>query len=234
MTMTPYNGDIMQAMKWLQNNAPNIQSLVSQKAAWYSRNQTEFWNGWAANTFNIRTATPFGIMIWCIILGVPSGIFGLYSTGDSSWAYGQYRQNYVYGGYNPELPDKNLKGGNFFGSGNTTILNINEARWALLLRYAALTSNGRIALMNKMLRFILNDDLPWNFAAKNYVYVIDATAPDTQTLTPTAPVTTLMTMEYRIGANFPISPQFLAVLQDPNNGILPTVAGVKFSVIKET
>lgn len=233
MTMTPPNQDILQAMKWMQNNAPNIQSLVGQKSDWYAQFHDSFWSTWNVNVFDIRTVNPFGIMVWCIILGVPASLFGLYASGNTSWAYGPNRQNYVYSGSDPMLPDPNTLGGNFFGGGNTTILNLQEARWILMLRYAALVSNGRIALINKMLRWILNDDQPWDFPGKNYFYVIDSTAPDVQPATPTAPIVGAMKMEYRIGANFPVSAQFISTISDPVYGIMPTAAGVSYTVIQE-
>lgn len=231
--MTPPNMSILQAMKWMQNNAPNIQSLVKQKSDWYQQFQTNFWENWKVNVFDLRTANPFGIMVWCTILGVPSSLFGLYAAGNTSWAYGAFRQNYVYSGTDPFLPDPNTLGGNFFGGGNTTILNIQEARWILMLRYAALVSNGRLSLMNHMLRWIFNDDQPWDFPGKYYFYAIDATAPDAQTLVPTAPVVGAMKMEFRIGANFPVSAQFISTISNQVYGIMPTAAGVSYTVIQE-
>lgn len=233
MTMTPPNGSILQALKWMQNNAPNIQSLVQQKSDWYAQFNEGFWNDWKTNIFDIRTANSFGIMIWCTILGVPSSLFGLYPTGKTSWAYGANRQNYIYSGTDPLLPDPNLEGGNFFGGGNATIVDIQDARWTLMLRYAALVSNGRIALMNHMLRFIFNDDEPWDFPGKKYFYAIDVTAPDVQPATPTPPVAQAMQLEYRIGANMPLSAQFIITINSPQYGLMPTCAGVKYTVIQE-
>lgn len=231
MTMTPYNGDITQALKWLQSNAPNIQSLVNQKAAWYQQYNDSFWSDWEANVFDISTANQFGILLWCIILGVPSAIFGIYGGG-VSWAYGVNRQNFIYSGFDPTIPAKNMTGGNFFGGGSTTIIDIEEARQALMLRYATLVSNGSIKFINKMLRFVMNNNQPWNFPGKVYFYVTDSTAP-AQSLVPTAPVTTDLHMEYRIGANLNLSAQFINILNDPKYGILPSCAGTSYTVIQE-
>lgn len=233
MTMIPYNGDILQALKWMQSTAPNIQSLVTQKSNWYQQYQNQFWTDWETNIFKIATASPFGLMVWCIILGVPSSIFGLYDVGKSSWAYGANRQNFKYSGGNPSLPDKNLEGGNFFGGGNTTIINLQEARWALMLRYVTLVSNGKISFINKMLRWIFNADQPWDFPNKKYFYVTDLTSRN-QTLTTTAPVNAPLYMEYRIGAAMNFSPQFFAVLGARQNGITPNCAGISFNVIQES
>ena len=68
MTMIPYNGNILQSVKWMQNNAPNIQSIIKQKANWYAQFQTQFWANWTVNVFTLGTANSFGLMVWCIIL----------------------------------------------------------------------------------------------------------------------------------------------------------------------
>lgn len=174
MSLTPYNTNILQALKWLQNKAPNITSLITQKANWYSTYQTQFWQQWTTNVFVLSTANNFGILIWCIILGVPTQVFGLDAT-TLAWAYGDSRQNYKYSGSPPAPPGENALGGNFAAGGQTTILNLQEARWALLLRYVALVSNGRISFVNKMLNFIFNNGAPWDFATGNYFYVADST-----------------------------------------------------------
>lgn len=175
MTMDTYNGDLLQAMKWAQNNAPKIQALVTAKDKWYNNFQTIFWNQWEANSFDIRTADNFGLQIWCIILGVSSSGFGLYPASNS-WAYGKNRQNFKYSGTNPNIPeaDRNEIGGNFYGAGDSEILNLNEIRKVLRLRYVALVSNGNVAWINKMIRYIFNDGEAWDFGAKNYFYLADS------------------------------------------------------------
>lgn len=236
MSMTPFNGDLTQALKWMQNNAPNIQALVTQKGSWYGKFNDTFWNNWEASVFDLRTANPFGLMVWCIILGVPSQLFGLYPNSNA-WAYGANRQNFVYSGLGtaPTIPvgQRNTVGGNFAGGGNTTLLNLNEVRQALQLRYVALVSNGRLSFINRMLRFIFNGDQPWNFAAGSYFYVVDSTSP-AQTLVTTPPVTQDHYLEYRIGPAFSISAQFINLLNSPQYGITPTCAGSKYLVIKES
>jgi hypothetical protein len=232
MTMTPASTDITRALKWLQNNAPNIQSLINSKSDWYDQFHNNFWTQWETNVFDLETANSFGLMVWCIILGVPAQLFGLYPE-NNAWAYGAQRQNYKYSGSVPTLPNPNLVGGNFYGGGNTTLINIAEVRLALRLRYAALVSNGRLQFINYMLRWIFNNDQPWDFPGKRYFYVVDSTAP-AQTLTPTPPVTTPHLMEYRVGANMGLSAQFINLLNSPQYGIVPSCAGTRYTVIQET
>lgn len=173
--MIPYNSDSLQALKWMQNNAPRIQALFKAKASWYATFNDQFWSGWKENVFTIDTANTFGLQVWCIILGLPSTNFGLYPVGQS-WAYGNLRENYVYsGGQNPP-PAGSSSGGNFFGGSDSTLLNLDEVRFALKLRYASLVGNGRIEYINRMLNWIFNGGAPWDFEAKRYVYVSDSTA----------------------------------------------------------
>jgi hypothetical protein len=99
MTMTPYNGDLTRALKWQQNNAPNIQSIVQQKANWYAKYQAGFWTNWQANIFDLATANSFGLVVWCIILGIPLDLFN-FSPVTNAFAYGAQRGNYLDGGGN--------------------------------------------------------------------------------------------------------------------------------------
>jgi len=174
MTMIPFNGDIMQALKWQQNKAPGIISILQKKKAWYDQYHKQFWTDWEHNVFDLRTANPFGLMVWCIILGVPAGGFGLYPAA-FAWAYGPERQNFVYSGADPALPDKNLIGGNFYGGGSAEILDLDEIRRTLQLRYVALVNNGSVAYINWMLRYIFNDGEPWDFPNGRYFYLADLT-----------------------------------------------------------
>lgn len=93
--MIPYNTDIHQVIKWEYNKSPNLLSLMDQKSDWYVKYQDDFWTQWQETVFDIDTAGPFGLMVWCIILGVPSGLFS-FVTDMRAWAYGKNRQNFVY------------------------------------------------------------------------------------------------------------------------------------------
>lgn len=97
MTMTPYNTDLTRALKWMHNNAPNIQSIITQKANWYSKYNDQFWANWEANVFDIRTANAFGLVVWCIILGIPLSLFN-FEPNTNAFAYGPQRGNFLDGG----------------------------------------------------------------------------------------------------------------------------------------
>jgi hypothetical protein len=222
VSIQPFQFNVLRSLKWQQQNAPNLTSLLTQKSNWYAKYQNQFWQQWTANVFDLRTAQPFGILIWCIILGVPSQLFGLYGNS-RAWAYGPKRENYVYSGPSPAPSGENVLGGNYAGGGNTSILNIQEARWALQLRYASLVSNGRIAYINKMLNWIFNNGQPWDFAAGQYFYVNDCTAAEE-----TLPA---FQLKYHVGPNMTFSGQFLNLLNTPKYGIMPTTSGSSYTVV---
>lgn len=174
MTLPAYNSNIQQALKWLHNQAPGITGLIQRKAQWYDRFSRQFWANWERDVFHLKTANPFGLMVWCRILGTPSKGFGLYPK-NSSWAFGRLRQNFIYSGAQVPPPADASPGGNFYGGGNAEILNLDEIRKVLQLRYVALISNGSIAYINRMLKYIFNDDEPWDEAAGLYFYLMDLT-----------------------------------------------------------
>lgn len=232
MAMTPYNPNILQALKWQHNKAPNITALIQQKSDWYGQFHTKFWSDWQRDVFDLRTANTFGILIWCIILGVPSQLFGLFGNV-RSWAYGASRQNYLYSGATPAPAGSNTVGGNFAGGGRTTVLNPDEARWALQLRYAALVSNGRLAFVNFMLNWIFNGGEPWDYASGKYLYVADSTVAAATSPINVNAIADPFTIEYRIGPGMNFSAQFINLLNSPQYGIVPQFAGSKYTVIVE-
>lgn len=94
MSMSPYNPDITRALKWMHNNAPNLQSIIQQKANWYQRYNAGFWSNWEANVFNLKTANAFGLVVWCIILGLPLDIF-VFDPVTNAFAFGKQRGNFL-------------------------------------------------------------------------------------------------------------------------------------------
>lgn len=176
MAIIPHNKNIEQALKWLHSNAEATQSLIKAKAQWYDRYHEQYWRDWFDDVFNLSTASDFGIVVWCAILGVPSGRFG-FEPFANNWAYGSNRQNFVFDpeGSMPGLENPNLVGGNFFGGSEGTVSNPDEIRNLLKLRYVALVHNGTISFINRMLRHIYNDGEPWDFASGKYFYLMDVT-----------------------------------------------------------
>jgi hypothetical protein len=67
--------DLNQVILWQYNVATHLQSLLSQKQAWYDVNQSDFWTLYYQNIFNLSATNNnvsfFGLAVWSIILNVP-------------------------------------------------------------------------------------------------------------------------------------------------------------------
>lgn len=136
-----FSVNLLQALLWQYNNAPNIQSLVNSKNNWYFENQEQFWGYWFNNVFNLETADDFGLAVWSIILGQPTYINN--APGDTSMAFGwgSNRMNFGNGNFCP-------------ANGSTYQLPAQWARLLLQLRYFQLTSAGTVPEINRMLKYL--------------------------------------------------------------------------------
>jgi Protein of unknown function (DUF2612) len=66
-----FSVEILSALIWRNNEAPNLEALLQQKQDWYEDNHTDFWNDWITNVFNLDTVNEFGLSVWAQILGLP-------------------------------------------------------------------------------------------------------------------------------------------------------------------
>lgn len=149
-----YSVDLLRALLWQYNRAEKLESLMTQKQAWYDENQSEFWRSWVRDVFDLRTANDFGLQVWAIILGVPLSI----STEPTdltqpAFAFGTLRQNFERGNYGSS------------GSGTIT-LTTELKRLILRLRYFQLVTRCTTPEIN---RFMASA-----FAAYGRVYVQDS------------------------------------------------------------
>lgn len=60
--------DLMPNIIWQYGSAENLQKLLTLKNAWYQKNQSQFWDNWYRDVFNLDTANDFGLSIWGRIL----------------------------------------------------------------------------------------------------------------------------------------------------------------------
>lgn len=132
-----FSVDLLQTLLWQYNKATSLQSLLTQKQAWYDLNQSEFWENWITNVFDIRTANQFGLAVWAIILAIP-----LYintqppEPGAPIFGFNE----------DPSINDYlNFETSNFSNIGSSEILTVEEQRLILRLRYFQLVTRGNIA-----------------------------------------------------------------------------------------
>ncbi len=146
--------NLLQALLWEYNIAVNVQGLLEDKDAWIQENQTQFWEDFYNNIYNLATANAFGLSLWSIILGQPIYINnGPTPPGQNIFGLGIYNQN--------------LNNGNFGSqNGSTYTFSVPIARLLLQLRYFRLTSSGTVPEINRMLKYLF---------LENYglVYLVD-------------------------------------------------------------
>lgn len=150
-----FSVDILQALLWRWNNAPNLTSLLMSKQTWYDENQTDFWNDWFTNVFDLTTANDFGCAVWAIILKIPLAVIAPpdYLT-KPVWGFGTHH--------------KNFNRGNFAIQKQTTLpLTLAQKRLVLQLRFLQLITRGTVTEINR--------DIATIFARNGFgsVYVLD-------------------------------------------------------------
>lgn len=123
-------------------------------------------------------------------------------------------------------------GGNFFGTAGA-LTGIEEVRFLLKLRYAALVSNGNFVFINRMLNWIINKGDKKQSLDDNIV-IVDSSALDISN-----PITENYYWEYRIGKNVTlggnqISTKLLSILNERSYGCVPSVAGVPYLFVQES
>lgn len=143
-----YSIDLTQAILWQYSSSPNLLSLINSKQEWYDTNQTEFWEDWYTDVFNLLTANNFGLSVWSIILDIPYLV--LDNNNDKPiWGFNELPtiNHYV-----------NFNRGTFADiSSSRIVLSIEDQRIFLRLRYFQLTNDGTIPLINEFMDLIFND-----------------------------------------------------------------------------
>lgn len=138
-----FSVNLLQAIIWQYGSAPNLLAILENENNWYEVNQTEFWNNWITNVFDMRTANMFGLSVWSIILG--QSLLTPFANPSSETVYGFGSNN---GGFGYNFAQQT-------GGNNTYSLEI--SRLLLRLRYYQLTSSGTVPETNRMLAELFAD-----------------------------------------------------------------------------
>lgn len=157
-----FSVDLLKVILWHYNDAEKLQALLQQKQDWYTINQTEFWQNWYKDVFDLRTANDFGLSVWAIILEVPL-IAQIAPSDENQPAFG-FEENY-----------QNFENGNFVSKTSTTInLTTAQKRMILQLRYFQLVSNGTVPEINQFLKTLFGDAYVLDTYDMNYaIYVFN-------------------------------------------------------------
>ena len=148
-----YSVDVLRAVLWQYTDALRLQSLLYSKTDWYTENQTDFWDNWYHDVFNLQTANDFGLAVWARILNVPL-VAGLPGTGARPvFGFGAFNQNFDHGNFGRD-------------QSGVVGLTTEQKRLLLRLRYFQLISNGTVPEINFFLREL--------FGEENPAYVLDS------------------------------------------------------------
>ncbi len=149
-----YSVNILESILWQYNEAENLLSLLNQKQSWYDTNQTEFWERWYTEIFNLPGTdfSFFGAAVWSIILGVPL-LVPLNPDPNDKPVWG-------FNAFNPTFPDllntyTNFNNGNFSNRNSSPVeLTLAQQQFLLRLRYFDLTTRGDITDINLFLFYL--------------------------------------------------------------------------------
>jgi hypothetical protein len=140
-----FSVDLLKAILWEYNDATNLQSLLNQLNTFVVTNQTDFWESWLTNVFDLVTANDFGLSVWSIILGAPINVVSN-ATPPTETVFGFGATNGNFFNYNFDNP-----------SGVVTQMPTEMARLYLRLRYFQLVSSGTVPEINRMLDYLFGN-----------------------------------------------------------------------------
>lgn len=140
-----YSVDLLRALLWQYNEAPNLEGLLTQKQAWYNTNQSAFWQDWERDVFNLETANDFGLAVWAIILNAPVFISVEAGATRKTFGFGVYHENFNRG---------NFSSG---GGGSIAGLTMEQSRLLLRLRYFNMTMRPSVSNINAFMNRLFAD-----------------------------------------------------------------------------
>lgn len=145
---------LRQVILWQHEQAVKLIGMVDVSQAGYDRLQTDFWQKWYDDVFNIDTANDFGLSIWAMILKVKTSVDFDAQPDKLAFGYGALRKRYGHGNYGLRL-------------GGTTRLSTNQKRLMIRARYFSLTNRPTVDNINDFLR-------KYFWIGESKVYVIDS------------------------------------------------------------
>lgn len=161
-----YIVNLTQAILWQYDESTNLLNLIGKKQDWYNINQTQFWQDWYNNVFNLITANAFGLSVWSYILYVPLFIENTPESDDAPiWGF-----NRIISYPTLENTYLNFENGNFSSKGTIISLTLEEQRFLLRLRYFQLSNRGSLPYINQFLNYLCSTS---NINYPGTIYALD-------------------------------------------------------------
>ena len=140
-----FSVNLLRAILWEYQEAESLQSLLQQKQDWYTENQTQFWQDWYRDVFNLQTANDFGLTVWSIILNQKIHVSVNFTPAtDEAFGFGQYRMNFTRGNFRST-------------TGGAYRLPTEVARIVLQLRYFQLIGTSTVPSINRALAWVFRN-----------------------------------------------------------------------------
>lgn len=139
-----FSVDLLKALLWQHDNAESLKILLQRKQEWYDVNQTDFWESWYTDVFNLDTANAFGLAVWARILNVPLQVQIEGDAGKAAFGFGTNHLNFNNGNF------ARAKSGD-------QPLTLAQQRMVLKLRYFQLISRGAVPEINEWLASLFGD-----------------------------------------------------------------------------
>jgi hypothetical protein len=140
-----YSVDLLAVVLWQYDKATNLLNLLQQKQTWYDQNQTQFWQDWYNQIFNLGASntqiSTFGLAVWSIILNVPLFVpLGEIEPG-VVWGFNAFDPTF------PTYENDNLNFNNAPFPPTTPVIALTppQQQFLLLLKYFNCTNRGTIS-----------------------------------------------------------------------------------------
>lgn len=147
-----YSVNLLQSIIWQYDEATHLVSLLNQKQAWYNTNQTQFWQNWFTNVFNLQTANNFGLSVWSYILNIPLFFLVEMEASDKpNWGFNAFTTP-------PTLENTylNYQNSNFSTIGSVLTLTTEQQRFLLRLKYFQLSNRVDVTDVNTFLNYLIS------------------------------------------------------------------------------
>lgn len=139
-----FSVDLLKSLLWQHDNAEGLKTLIQKKQEWYQVNQSEFWEDWFKNVFDLDTANDFGLSVWARILNIPLQVRIESDRDRPAFGFG--------------VEHLNFNNGSFVqGEDGDIPLDIEQSRLVLKLRYFQLISRGAVPEINEWLVQLFGD-----------------------------------------------------------------------------
>ena len=168
-----YDVDILSVVLWQYNEATNLLSLLNDKQEWYDLYQTQFWENWYNQIFNLSAPNPqislFGLAVWSIILDVPLFV-PIVPVGPSGiWGFNAFDPSF------PTFENTNLNFNNAPFAPAAPFINLTapQQQFLLLLKYFNCTNRGTISIIESSYFKESTPELDTTVYHNNYFYSIN-------------------------------------------------------------